>query len=206
LGRETGLIRCRTAPVAEIRTIEASAGRSGSLHPPIEVLEYSFNTSTYSLVIQISSHSHSVACYIVRLLHQLCGAFGSRLDCTFERFGIPDVMSHDGQYTNRRPQETYRKIRILNSALGGCGFPSSSKAGSISNAESTQATTMYRVRMAKRLPGQALGARLIATMEGVTNIPYLLPDPNVLSSGLNTRGFTSPSLRNLSGLKASGSG
>ena len=40
----------------------------------------------------------------------------------------------------------------------------------------------------------------------VTNISYLLPDPNTLSSGLNTRGFISPSFRNLSGLKVSGSG
>jgi len=74
------------------------------------------------------------------------------------------------------------------------------------NAESTQATTMYTVRRAKRLPGHPLGARLFTTMEVVTNISHLLPDPNTLSSGLNTRGFIFPSLRNLSGLKASGLG
>jgi len=37
-------------------------------------------------------------------------------------------------------------------------------------------------------------------------VPYLLPDPNTLSSGLKIRGLIFPSLRNLSGLKASGLG
>jgi len=62
------------------------------------ILEHSFDIV---LVLQISSHSYLVACYIVRLLHQLRGAFRSRLDYTFERFGVPNVTSHGGQYTNR---------------------------------------------------------------------------------------------------------
>ena len=139
-------------------TIEDSAGQSGSPHPPSK---FSNIRLTYHLhvilVIQISSRSLLVVCYIVHLLHQLRGVFRSRLNYTFERFRIPDAMSQIVSTRTDVPRKTYRIIRVLNSALGGCGFPSSSKAGSMLNVESTQAMTMYRVLRAKRLPGQALG-------------------------------------------------
>jgi len=44
------------------------------------------------------------------------------------------------------------------------------------------------------------------TSGGMRAVSYRLPAPKTLSSGLNTVGLIFPSLRNLSGLKASGSG
>ena len=78
----------------------------------------------------------------------------------------------------------------------------------MSNTESTHAMKRYRVRTAKCLPGQILGvtSMIIHHHRSANSDSYLLPDPNTLSSGLNTRGSISPFLRNLSGLKASGSG
>jgi len=51
------------------------------------------------LVLQIFSHPHLIVCYIARFLHKLRGVFRSRLDCTFERHGIPEVTLRDGQHS-----------------------------------------------------------------------------------------------------------
>ena len=80
----------------------------------------------------------------------------------------------------------------------------------MSNRDSTQTKVRYTVRRARCLPGQTLGIYKYGsfTVEGVCEqgISYLLPAPKTLSSGLNTSGSIFPSLRNLSGLKVSGSG
>jgi len=89
--------------------------------PPFEASEYRTTRLHTALVLQISSHSRSVACCIVRLLHQLHGAFRSSLDCTFERFGIPYVTSHDGQhclYTNRCSKENVPNNTAVEFSLG----------------------------------------------------------------------------------------
>ena len=79
----------------------------------------------------------------------------------------------------------------------------------MSNAESTVATTRYTVRRAKCLPGHILANAVVIIHHsegGNFDISYLLPNPNTLSPGLGTKGLISPSLRNLSGSKTSGSG
>jgi len=52
------------------------------------------------LALLIVSHSRLVVFHIVGLLHQPYCGFRSRLDRTFERFGIPDLTSRDGQRYN----------------------------------------------------------------------------------------------------------
>ena len=91
--------------------------------PLLKVLERSFHTSTHGFILTGNlSPFHSEVRYITRFLHQLDGACRSRLNRAFERFGIPNVTSHDLSTFRSRidlPRKTYRTKRLLNSALGG---------------------------------------------------------------------------------------
>jgi len=53
--------------IVEICTIEDSAGQPGSLHSPSKFSNIRLTCLCVVLVIQISSHSHLVACHIICL-------------------------------------------------------------------------------------------------------------------------------------------
>ena len=88
----------------------------------LKVLELSFHTSTHgSSLMGNLPPFHSEVRYVTGFLHQLDGACRSRLDRAFERFGIPNVTSHDGQHfghTNRCPQENIPNEKTVEFGFG----------------------------------------------------------------------------------------
>ena len=93
---------------------------------------------------------------VTGFLHQLYGAFRTRLDSTFEWFRIPDVRSISATVSIDSYKKTHRMKAPSKSTSGIRGLPSSSKTGPMSNTDSTQTTVRYTVRRAKYLPGQIL--------------------------------------------------
>ena len=107
----------------------------------------------------------------------------------------------------------------LNSGFGVILFPCSSTAFLMSNVAIIQAIVVKSIRTARFFPGQTLqGARKTHVSVVVTGDDgavaagdkalqtYRLPWPDMNFSGSCTSGLIPPSLMNLSGLKASGSG
>ena len=106
------------------------------------------------------AYTNLTARSVTGLLHQLDSTFRSRLDSTSEGFRVSDGTScvrSAFSYHHDCSRKTYRTAMQSNSTVGIWGFPSSSKAGPMSNTDTTQAMTRYAVRRARCLPGQILG-------------------------------------------------
>jgi len=157
-------------------------------------------------------HTHSTACSVTGLLHQLYGVVRSWLDCTFERFKIPGVTVRDGQHSHRANRYLHENIPNDSSVelnFGRLRIPMLVQGRP--NVKHRQHTSNDKIRRPKGEvpagtdPGDSR-VRLLTIEGSLSRITYLLPVPKTLSSGLNTSGLIFPSLRNLSGLNVYGSG
>ena len=157
--------------------------------------------------------SHSVVCSVARFPHQLYGILGTRFDSAFERVWIPGVMSQSSQHLPPRKSTTpgkHTERQHRRTRVGGFEDSHLRPQGAQCRTQSTRRRRQC-ISSGEPSPSQDISyqqehdhpQQRKAWMEC---IPYLLPAPKTLSSGLNTRGSIFPSLRNLSGLKVSGSG
>jgi len=157
-------------------------------------------------------HTHSAACSVIGRLHQLYGIIRSRLDRTFERFRMPDVKLRNGQRSHHANPCLYENIpndTAVELNFGHLRTPLLVQCRlNVEHREHASDDKVHRPNgevLARTDPGDSR-TTLFTIEGGVNGISYLRPVPKTLSSGLNTSGLIFPSLRNLSGLKASGSG
>lgn len=104
----------------------------------------------------------------------------------------------------RRTYQTNDDVYLISASIG---FPFSSMAFVMLNAHKRDAVVSQRVESASAFPGHSLLIRNLSTPYDIfRDNTNLRPNPNAIVDGSLISKFNFPSLRNLSGLKASGSG
>ena len=116
-------------------------------------------------------------------------------------------MSFEVAEKTARTGATHQFRAEVRSILGRIGMPAASVAGENSNTWRREAMVMKSVASAIDFPGHTLRSVVKGrTCDVYGSAANLLPNPNATSLGSRISALSLPSFKNLSGLKASGSG